>query len=341
MNIYILINSRKIRNKDKSNLSYLKIPLKDIKTEKKYSTTIVNDIKIAFTIKVASKSMNHSQTPSDKKNIIIKPKTVNISNISTIDNDKLKKPQPLINSPFSAIKRTLRAATLSNQNRSASTAVKPTKSQALLRAHKIEEKLEVQPSNRKKTILEKEKKREYNKRPQVPGSASQKIQPVKASEDAVSRSRLKTINTQEIFLNPINYEKYLIENNPKNKNTKHRETFCEGFFIASFPQKDGQVVEKSQSFPASCGHKDCSSLPAMKPEILLRYPLEDTKTLELNNLAATICFPTGIKVCYSENEPEMIKDYVTPITNQKGERYYMMTFHFYLKMENDIYSKNY
>jgi hypothetical protein len=341
MNIYILINSRKIRNKDKSNLSYLKIPLKDIKTEKKYSTTIVNDIKIAFTIKVASKSMNHSQTPSDKKNIIIKPKTVNISNISTIDNDKLKKPQPLINSPFSAIKRTLRAATLSNQNRSASTAVKPTKSQALLRAHKIEEKLEVQPSNRKKTILEKEKKREYNKRPQVPGSASQKIQPVKASEDAVSRSRLKTINTQEIFLNPINYEKYLIENNPKNKNTKHRETFCEGFFIASFPQKDGQVVEKSQSFPASCGHKDCSSLPAMKPEILLRYPLEDTKTLVLYNLAATICFPTGIKVCYSENEPEMIKDYVTPITNQKGERYYMMTFHFYLKMENDIYSKNY
>ena len=79
----------------------------------------------------------------------------------------------------------------------------------------------------------------------------------------------------------------------------------------------------------------------MKPEIIIRYPLEDTKTLEMNNLAATICFPTGIKVCYSEEEPKMINDYVTPITNQKGERYYMMTYHFYLKMANDLYSKTY
>ena len=37
----------------------------------------------------------------------------------------------------------------------------------------------------------------------------------------------------------------------------------------------------------------------------------------------------------------MIKDYVTPITNQKGERYYMMTYHFYHKFMNDIYSKLY
>ena len=152
---------------------------------------------------------------------------------------------------------------------------------------------------------------------------------------------IKTIKNEDIFLEPTNYENYLSEISLKGKKAPHRETFCEGFFIASFPQKDGHVVEKSQSFPASCGHKECSSLPAMKPEIILRYPLEDTKTLELNNLAATICFPTGIKVCYSEEEPQMIKDYVTPITNQKGERYYMMTYHFYLKMENEIYAKNY
>ena len=40
----------------------------------------------------------------------------------------------------------------------------------------------------------------------------------------------------------------------------------------------------------------------MKPEIIYRYPLKDTKNLELNNLSFTICFPTGIKVCYSEEE---------------------------------------
>ena len=54
----------------------------------------------------------------------------------------------------------------------------------------------------------------------------------------------------------------------------------------------------------------------------MRYPLKDTKNLELNNLAATICFPTGIKVCYSEEDPtQMIDDYLTSLTNQKGERY--------------------
>ena len=82
-------------------------------------------------------------------------------------------------------------------------------------------------------------------------------------------------------------------------------------------------------------------MPSTKPEIIYRYPLKDTKNLELNNLAATICFPLGIKVCYDENGPGLIDDYVTRITNQKGERYYMLTFHYYLKMENNIYSNKY
>ena len=148
---------------------------------------------------------------------------------------------------------------------------------------------------------------------------------------------------KEYFLEGTNYDKYLskLASLKKKEYELERESFCEGFFIASFPQKNGQVIENSQSFPSPCGHSECSILPAMKPEIIARYPLKDTKTLELNNLAATICFPTGIKVCYSEETPSMINDYVTPITNQKGERYYMMTFHFYHKIVNEIYSKLY
>ena len=151
------------------------------------------------------------------------------------------------------------------------------------------------------------------------------------------------IDFDENYLKGTYYDMYLSKLKADNKKETDigRETFCEGFFIASFPQKEGQVIENSQSFPSSCGHKECSSLPAMMPEIITRYPLEDTKNLELNNLAATICFPTGIKVCYSEESPAMIKDYVTPITNQKGERYYMMTYHFYYKIMNDVYNKLY
>ena len=144
-----------------------------------------------------------------------------------------------------------------------------------------------------------------------------------------------------INIDPINYSSYL-QKIKISKWESERETFCEGFFLASFPYTKGEVIENSQSFPSPCGHKQCSTFPAMKPEIIMRYPLNDTKNLELNNLAATICFPTGIKVCYNEEEPtSMIDDYLTSITNQKGERYYMMTYHFYQKINNNEYTKIY
>ena len=147
----------------------------------------------------------------------------------------------------------------------------------------------------------------------------------------------------EGFLDSMNYEDFLNDLKKQGIKEDPRESFCEGFFIASFPKKDGKVIENSaEKLPASCGHRECTKLPSMKPEIIMRYPLKDTKNLELNNLAATICFPTGIKLCYSENNyPAPIKDYVTQITNQKGERYYMRTFHFYHKMQNIDFTKEY
>ena len=149
-------------------------------------------------------------------------------------------------------------------------------------------------------------------------------------------------NFNEIFLKPKKYSEYLEEQHKKNIKHPYRETFCEGFFIASFPKQNANVIELDTSFKAQCQHEECSKLPGMKPEIIFRYPLEDTKALELNNLAATICFPTGIKVCYEEiKQPKEIKDYVTSITNQKGERYYMMTYHFYLRMDTEDYNKQY
>ena len=150
-------------------------------------------------------------------------------------------------------------------------------------------------------------------------------------------------DSNEFFLKGSHYDSYLskLKSDKKKEYETGREEFCKGFFIASFPQKNGKVIENSQSFPAPCGHNECSSLPSMQPEIIFRYPLEDSKGFELNNLAATICFPTGIKVCYSEKNPSMISDYVTPITTEKGERNYMVTYHFYYKIQNDIYSKLY
>ena len=183
----------------------------------------------------------------------------------------------------------------------------------------------------KKNIKQEEKSKNQN----TPETPQQNSKP--------EEIKVKTNDSDENFLEGVTYERYLSKLKAENKKEYEtgRESFCQGFFIASFPQKDGKVIENSQSFPSPCGHAECSLLPAMKSEIIARYPLKDTKNLELNNLAATICFPTGIKVCYSEENPSMIKDYVTPITNQKGERYYMMTYHFYHKFMNDYYSKFY
>ena len=139
----------------------------------------------------------------------------------------------------------------------------------------------------------------------------------------------------------VEYEKYCLKAQADEK-LKQRETFCEAFFMSSIPYENVQASEICHSFKASCGHEECSSRPAIKPEIILRYPLEDTKNFELNNLAATLCFPQGIKLCYSEKGPTQIMgDYGTLVTNQKGENFYMMTFHFYLKMLREDFYKDY
>jgi len=148
-------------------------------------------------------------------------------------------------------------------------------------------------------------------------------------------------NISRIFLEPKYYYEYLNELKQQGKKPD-RETFCEGFFISSFSKSNGKVIEMSSSFRPDCGHFECSELPAMKSEIIYKYPLQETKALELINLAASTCFPNGIKVCYDEkNGPNEIKNYTTSITTQKGEKYYVTNYHFYLKYRNAYYNKEY
>ena len=62
----------------------------------------------------------------------------------------------------------------------------------------------------------------------------------------------------DIFLESQNYASYLKSLHQKGLKESKRETFCEGFFISSFPFKNPSVIEKSQTFPAPCGHEECS-----------------------------------------------------------------------------------
>ena len=128
----------------------------------------------------------------------------------------------------------------------------------------------------------------------------------------------------------------------KTTNIKN-DSFCESFFLASFPRENGQIIDNSEGDDAECNHFLCSFLPAMQPEILYKYPEADIKGLEINNLAASICFPNGIKICYDEKEDSIktVKNYRSSFTNQVGDRFFTVIYHFYLKMENKEFEESY
>ena len=135
----------------------------------------------------------------------------------------------------------------------------------------------------------------------------------------------KNLNITEIFLK---------KTSSKQKNNNN-DTFCSAFFISSF-SANGNVVENSENYVADCGHDLCSKLPAMEPEILYKYPLEDSKEYDINDLSASICFPNGIKICYQEDETNVntYSNFGSILTNQEGKRYFLMTLHFYHKILN-------
>ena len=183
---------------------------------------------------------------------------------------------------------------------------------------------------------------------------------IKCTSVTISSNSIKQVNPKIPSVNPskkiINKANTIIPSN-ESSNDKINDLFlpqieikesvmnnslCEGFFISSFPTENAKALENTESFPSTCGHQTCSSLIAMQPEILYRYPSKDSKTLELNNLAASICFPTGIKVCY-EDEAEIPTtiNYSSSITNQQGDRFYLVTYHFYHKILNSQFITKY
>ena len=140
---------------------------------------------------------------------------------------------------------------------------------------------------------------------------------------------------EEILLDLINIS--------EKENNETRDTFCENFFISSFPTENGKIVEDSENIMADCMHPMCSNLPAMQPEIIYKYPENNKNGLEINNLAASICFPNGIKLCYEEDEEKIktVTNYRTSFTNQIGDKFFVVTYHLFLKMQNQDFSDNY
>ena len=172
------------------------------------------------------------------------------------------------------------------------------------------------PTRKKETIV-------------LKSSSSTNIPKIKYSEDNVNN-----------FTNKLQYE---ILDKIHIKSESKTNSFCKAFFIVSLPKKNNKIIDGSSGIKSDCGHEECSSLPAFEPEIIYKYPEKDSKELELNNILASICFPNYIKVCYCEDEDKIhsVKNYSTCFTNQIGDRFYSMMFHFYSRINNSDFGTKY
>ena len=337
LNVYLLYNNQKVQSVDSNVPNFYRIITREIGVKNDFQELtfiIVNNIQLSINIKFINKFSTARASIKDRLAMFNK-------NTQTSGEKKFHSSiYPKKNKTVVEVKK--KDVEIKNEVKKEKSEEKKEEKEGKKEDQKIEESKAVKDdnnnSNQESKSTEIPKNIDNTKKTET--EEKDKIQPLSKSENQFELKRAYTEPIKDDKLRRMTYMNYLKEQNNKGIKHPYHETFCEGFFIASFPQKDGKVIEMSESFPAQCKHKECSELPSMKPEILFRYPLTDTKNLELNNLAATICFPTGIKVCYDENNgPGYIKDYVTSITNQKGERYYMMTYHFYLKLEIDEFQQ--
>ena len=162
----------------------------------------------------------------------------------------------------------------------------------------------------------------------------------------ITNTEDKSDNSYELYINTENnvfLNEKIISNSEEKEDDNNK--YCECFFIVSFPTEEGKIAPNSESYPSDCRHKICSMLPAMEPDIIYKYP-ENISNFEINNLAASICFPNGIKLCYEDNDEKIknIKNYRSTLTNLNGNMFFVYTYHFYVKMSNEefrtIYSMN-
>ena len=136
-------------------------------------------------------------------------------------------------------------------------------------------------------------------------------------------------------------EQALIPNKIDFSKEQNFESFCNYFFLCSFPYKNGKVIESSKDYRSACNHPICSRLLSMEPEIIFKYPSNDNNDLELNNLSASICFPSGIKICYYQERRNIYKPFSTHIISKQGQKYYMVIYHFYRKLDSMTYNQLY
>ena len=163
------------------------------------------------------------------------------------------------------------------------------------------------------------------------------------SIEIITSKEIKEINN--LYNSALNLNEFV---------TSKYETFCISIFISGIksPIENGTIIENSCNFVSICGHKNCSLLLSLKPELILTYSNKNSSiSKELNYLVANLCFPLGIKICFEKQEENIIKDkkivimqnnvYYNVMKNEKDKIFYLTTLLYFIKMKIKDFKEKY
>ena len=114
------------------------------------------------------------------------------------------------------------------------------------------------------------------------------------------------------------------------------DTFCQSIIISGLKLK-ANIIKLSNNFPSICGHKECSLFYSFTPSILYNYQNKNKlDQIKISDLIAELIFPFGIKVCFLYDSihkyPNCEEPLMNVIHNEKGDKYYIVSFIYYKKM---------
>ncbi len=116
------------------------------------------------------------------------------------------------------------------------------------------------------------------------------------------------------------------------------DTFCHCVFISGLTYNNTELIHESEEYPSTCLHSECSILSSFQPNVIQSYQNKNKKyQIEISNLTANLVFPLGIKICFNndndDNYPKPYNSFLNIIRNEKGEIFYMVSLHYFRKME--------
>lgn len=122
-----------------------------------------------------------------------------------------------------------------------------------------------------------------------------------------------------------------------NINEYDYDTFCQCILISGLKLKKVTLIKSSNKFPSLCNHNSCSKYLSFKPSILYSYQNKSKQDqIQISDLIAELIFPFGLKICFNYDQdkqyPKCFEPVMNLIHNEKGDKYYIVSFFYYKKM---------